>query len=63
MDGVSPTITVTDITDAHIVEITDASGTNDFYVYDGIDGQPGVYVGDTQPTNPLTQVWIDTSGE
>ena len=40
-DGVSPTITVTDITGGHRVSVTDASGTNTFDVMDGADGADG----------------------
>ena len=40
-DGVSPTISVTDITGGHRVSITDKHGTNIFDVMDGEDGDPG----------------------
>ena len=40
-DGVSPTISVTDITGGHRVSITDAEGTETFDVMDGQDGQNG----------------------
>lgn len=40
-DGVSPVITVTDISGGHRVKITDASGTNTFDVLNGTDGQNG----------------------
>ena len=38
MDGVSPTITVTDITGGHRVTITDATGPHNFDVMDGDEG-------------------------
>lgn len=40
-DGVSPEISVTDITGGHRVTITDAGGTETFDVMDGEDGSPG----------------------
>lgn len=40
-DGVSPSISVTNITGGHRVSITDASGTKTFDVMDGEDGLPG----------------------
>ena len=40
-DGVSPEISVTDITGGHRVTIIDATGTKTFDVMDGTDGQPG----------------------
>ena len=40
-DGVSPSISVTDITNGHRVTITDADGTRVFDVMDGEKGDPG----------------------
>lgn len=40
-NGVSPTISVTDITGGHIVTITDVNGPHTFDVMDGEDGQNG----------------------
>lgn len=40
-DGVSPTVTVTDITGGHRVAVTDAKGTKTFDVMDGRDGESG----------------------
>ena len=40
-DGVSPTVTVTQITGGHQISITDAQGTNTFNVMDGSDGAAG----------------------
>lgn len=40
--GVSPTITVTDITGGHHITITDATGEHSFDVMDGQDGTGGV---------------------
>lgn len=40
-DGVSPTVTVTDITGGHRVTITDADGPHSFDVMDGKDGTGG----------------------
>ncbi|MBQ6396975.1 MAG: hypothetical protein IJI06_02380 [Oscillospiraceae bacterium] len=40
-DGVSPEVTVTEISGGHRVTITDAGGTEAFDVLDGEDGQPG----------------------
>ena len=58
-DGYSPTVTVTSITGGNTVTITDANGNHAFNV---MDGDPGVYIGSTQPTDPDTSVWIDTTG-
>jgi hypothetical protein len=41
-DGVSPTITITDITGGHRVTITDATGAHSFDVMDGEDGAGAV---------------------
>lgn len=40
-DGISPTVTVTDHTNYHHIEITSAGGTEQFDVYDGTDGSDG----------------------
>ena len=40
-DGISPTISVTDITGGHRVTITDATGPHSFDVMDGEEGQTG----------------------
>lgn len=40
-DGVSPTITVTEITGGHRITITDANGAQSFEVMDGEDGADG----------------------
>ena len=40
-DGVSPTVSVTEITGGHQVSITDAQGTETFDVMNGADGQDG----------------------
>ena len=40
-DGVSPEVTVTEISGGHRVTITDAGGTQTFDVLDGEDGEPG----------------------
>lgn len=40
-DGVSPTITVTNITGGHVVTITDVNGTRSMNVMDGDDGATG----------------------
>lgn len=55
-DGISPSITVTDITGGHRVTITDADGQHSFDVMDGEDGQ-GIPAGGT-----AGQVLEKTSG-
>ena len=40
--GISPTITVTEISGGHEVEVVDAEGTQTFDVMDGLDGQSGL---------------------
>lgn len=65
-DGISPTVTVEDITGGHRVTITDANGQRVFDVEDGKDGQPGqsgVHVGSDEPTDPEVNVWVDPDGE
>lgn len=62
-NGVSPTVTVTDITGGHRVTITDKDGAKTFDVMDGeggsTDGTP-VYVGETEPTSGPV-LWFDIS--
>ena len=41
-DGVSPTVSVADISGGHRVTITDAAGVKTFDVLNGADGSPGV---------------------
>lgn len=41
IDGVSPTVEVTEITGGHTVAITDKNGTQSFDVLDGKDGKDG----------------------
>ena len=40
-DGISPTVTVEEITGGHKVNITDVNGTQSFNVMNGRDGQNG----------------------
>lgn len=56
-DGVSPEVTVTEISGGHRVTITDAEGTQAFDVLDGEDGAPGATgpqgpAGETGPAGP-----------
>lgn len=53
-DGVSPTVTVTDITGGHRITVTDATGTKTFNVMDGTPGAQGVDGGYYTPV--VTQV-------
>ena len=39
--GVSPSVSVSEITGGHEVAITDAEGTHTFDVMNGVDGDPG----------------------
>ena len=68
-DGVSPTVTVTDINGGHRVTITDATGAKSFDVMDGtqeiseaVKDYLGtyMYVGDVEPTSGPV-LWFDTS--
>lgn len=68
-DGVSPTVTVTDINGGHRVAITDATGTKTFDVMDGaqeiseaVKEYLGtyMYVGEVEPTSGPV-LWFDTS--
>ena len=56
-DGVSPTVTVTDHTNYHHIEITSAGGTEQFDVYDGTDGTDG-----TDGISPTVTVRSITGG-
>ena len=68
-DGVSPTVTVTDINGGHRVTITDATGAKTFDVMNGtqeiseaVKDYLGtyMYVGDVEPTSGPV-LWFDTS--
>ena len=68
-DGVSPTVTVTDINGGHRVTITDATGTKTVDVMDGaqeiseaVKQYLGtyMYVGETEPTSGPV-LWFDTT--
>ena len=56
-NGISPTITVTDHTTYHHIEITSAGGTESFDVYDGVDGTDG-----TDGVSPTVTVRSITGG-
>lgn len=53
-DGVSPTITVTDITGGHRITITDATGEHSF---DVMDGSGGAEIDDTAGIGDTDVVW------
>ena len=53
-DGVSPTVSVADISGGHRVTITDAAGVKTFDVLNGADGSPGV--------SPVISVSVITGG-
>lgn len=53
-DGVSPTVSVTDIEGGHRVSFTDANGTTTVDVLDGTDGEPGK--NGTSPTLSVTTI-------
>ena len=61
-DGVSPTVTVTDISGGHRVTITDKDGAKSFDVMDGEGGSGGttMYIGEVEPSSGPT-LWFDTS--
>lgn len=68
-DGISPTVTVTDINGGHRVTITDATGTKTFDVMDGtqeiseaVKQYLGtyMYVGEIEPTSGPV-LWFDTT--
>lgn len=68
-DGVSPTITSTAIDGGHRLTIVDAAGTKTIDIMNGTDGHSGkdgdsgVYVGATAPTDVNANVWINPNGE
>ena len=56
-DGVSPTVSITDITGGHRITITDAQGTSTADVMDGEDGDPGTPGDDgVSPTVTVTDI-------
>jgi hypothetical protein len=56
-DGVSPTVSVSDITGGHRVVITDANGSHTFDVMDGVDGTDGTDGTDGySPTVSITDI-------
>lgn len=56
-DGVSPTVSITDITGGHRITITDAEGTSTADVMDGEDGDPGTPGDDgVSPTVTVTDI-------
>ena len=62
-DGLSPTITITEIDGGNQIDITDVNGTKTFEILDGEKGDPGVYVGETEPTDVSVQVWVKPTGD
>lgn len=67
-DGVSPSAKVEQTDTGAVISVTDADGTSTATVSNGKDGQPGadrssVYVGDSEPTDPTTTLWLDPEGE
>lgn len=76
-DGVSPSAKVEQTDTGAVISVTDADGTSTATVSNGRDGQPGadgepgkdgvdrssVYVGDSEPTDPTTTLWLDPEGE
>ena len=64
--GFSPTAHVQQTASGATIAITDKTGTTTATVSNGKDGErgdPGVYVGDSAPSDPEVQVWIDPTGE
>lgn len=62
-DGVSPTVTVTEITGGHRVTITDADGEHQYDVMDGADGQDGTDGTDgTDGVSPAVTITTITGG-
>lgn len=54
-DGVSPTVTITEISVGHLVTITDAEGEKSFIVADGKEGDPGKNgISPTVSVSPIT---------
>lgn len=68
-DGVSPTVSVTETTNGHIVAITDANGTQSFNVLNGKDGKDGASGGSSGGGSAITyaydteiatgETWVD----
>ena len=62
-DGISPTVTVTDITGGHRVKISDINGNHTFDVMDGVDGNAAtVSVGTTTTGAAGSQASVTNSG-
>lgn len=74
-DGFSPIATVTPTENGATISITDKTGTTTATITNGQDGAPGakgekgetgdsgVYIGDSEPTDPDVNVWIDPNGQ
>ena len=60
-DGFSPTASVTRDNGVTTIEITDENGTTRAQVYDGENGDPGVYIGTGTPEEG-TQIWVNPDG-
>lgn len=59
IDGISPVAVVTKNDGTATISITDKNGTTTAQITDGIDGESGVFVGNTEPSNPNVNVWIN----
>ena len=55
-DGFSPLVEIEKIENGNRVSITDVNGEKNF---DILDGESGVYIGDTEPEDENIKVWID----
>ena len=56
-----PTATTSKSGTTTTLTVTDKNGTTTSQILDGVNGDPGVYIGDDEPTGDET-IWIDTSG-
>lgn len=67
--GFSPIATVSKSGTVTTISITDENGTTTEDVLDGAPGAKGdtgasgVYIGDSAPTDPTVNVWVDTDGD
>lgn len=65
-DGVSPTLSSKQTENGVEIEITDVNGTKKVELLNGTKGDTGnsgVYMGETEPTDPDVNVWINPDGE
>ena len=62
VEAVSPHVDLEEVPEGVNMTVRDVDGTETALIPKGDTGDPGVYYGTTEPTNPDITVWIDPSG-